>query len=61
MNDIQTIQPSLNRVNETGGEMKIEAEPAFALELQTELKELNAQWDHICQQVLCLLLCPSPL
>ncbi|XP_078246601.1 dystrophin isoform X8 [Pogona vitticeps] len=50
VNDIQTIQPSLNSVNETGEKMKIEAEPDFALELQTELKELNAQWDHICQQ-----------
>ncbi|KAJ7320669.1 hypothetical protein JRQ81_020180, partial [Phrynocephalus forsythii] len=50
VNDIQTIQPSLNSINEIGGKLKIEAEPEFALQLQTELKELNAQWDHICQQ-----------
>ncbi|XP_016848209.2 dystrophin isoform X5 [Anolis carolinensis] len=50
VNDIQTIQPSLNSVNEIGKKMKNEAEPEFASKLQTELKELNAQWDHICQQ-----------
>ncbi|XP_077783521.1 dystrophin isoform X8 [Podarcis muralis] len=50
VNDIQTIQPSLNSVNEIGKKMKNEAEPEFSLKIQTELKELNAQWDHICQQ-----------
>ncbi|XP_042314823.1 dystrophin isoform X12 [Sceloporus undulatus] len=50
VNDIQTIQPSLNSVNENGKKMKNEAEPEFASKLQSELKELNAQWDHICQQ-----------
>uniref|UniRef100_A0A8D0EDL3 Calponin-homology (CH) domain-containing protein n=1 Tax=Salvator merianae TaxID=96440 RepID=A0A8D0EDL3_SALMN len=51
VNDIQTIQPSLNSVNDIGKKMKNEAEPEFALKIQTELKDLNAQWDHICQQV----------
>lgn len=32
--------------------MKNEAEPEFASKMQTELKTLNTQWDHICQQVL---------
>nr|XP_034970279.1 dystrophin isoform X12 [Zootoca vivipara] len=50
VNDIQTIQPSLNSVNEIGKKMKNEAEPEFSLKIQAELKELNAQWDHICQQ-----------
>ncbi|XP_053242946.1 dystrophin isoform X9 [Podarcis raffonei] len=50
VNDIQTIQPSLNSVNEIGKKMKNEAEPEFSVKIQTELKELNAQWDHICQQ-----------
>uniref|UniRef100_A0A8D2Q6W5 Dystrophin n=1 Tax=Varanus komodoensis TaxID=61221 RepID=A0A8D2Q6W5_VARKO len=50
VNDIQTIQPSLNSVNETGKKMKIIAEPEFASRLQTKLKELNTQWDHICEQ-----------
>ncbi|XP_061483366.1 dystrophin isoform X4 [Rhineura floridana] len=50
LNDIQTIQPSLNSVNEIGKKMKNEAEPEFSSKIQAELKELNAQWDHICQQ-----------
>ncbi|XP_025055994.1 dystrophin isoform X4 [Alligator sinensis] len=50
VNDIQTIQPSLNGVNEVGKKMRNEAEPEFASRIQTELKELNAQWEHICQQ-----------
>ncbi|XP_021263836.1 dystrophin isoform X10 [Numida meleagris] len=50
VNDIQTIQPSLNSVNEIGKKMKSEAEPDFASRIETELKELNSQWEHICQQ-----------
>ncbi|NXM47158.1 DMD protein, partial [Gymnorhina tibicen] len=50
VNDIQTIQPSLNSVNEIGKKMKSEAEPEFASKIESELKDLNAQWDHICQQ-----------
>ncbi|XP_077199079.1 dystrophin isoform X11 [Paroedura picta] len=50
VNDIQTIQPSLNSVNEIGKKMKNEAEPEFASKMQTELKVLNTQWDHICQE-----------
>ncbi|XP_062455961.1 dystrophin isoform X3 [Rhea pennata] len=50
VNDIQTIQPSLNSVNEAGKKMKSEAEPEFASRIETELKELNLQWEHICQQ-----------
>uniref|UniRef100_A0A8V0XDT6 Dystrophin n=1 Tax=Gallus gallus TaxID=9031 RepID=A0A8V0XDT6_CHICK len=50
VNDIQTIQPSLNSVNEIGKKMKREAEPEFASRIATELKDLNAQWEHICQQ-----------
>ncbi|XP_012494158.1 PREDICTED: dystrophin [Propithecus coquereli] len=51
VNDIQTIQPSLNSVNEGGQKIKNEAEPEFASRLETELRELNIQWDHICRQV----------
>ncbi|XP_042637610.1 dystrophin-like [Orycteropus afer afer] len=51
VNDIQTIQPSLNSVNEGGQKIKKEAEPEFASRLETELRELNAQWDHVCRQV----------
>ncbi|KFQ12665.1 Dystrophin, partial [Leptosomus discolor] len=50
VNDIQTIQPSLNSVNEVGKKMKSEAEPEFASKIETELKDLNVQWEHICQQ-----------
>ncbi|XP_015739788.2 dystrophin isoform X15 [Coturnix japonica] len=50
VNDIQTIQPSLNSVNEIGKKMKREAEPEFASRIATELKDLNVQWEHICQQ-----------
>ncbi|XP_074076386.1 dystrophin isoform X6 [Macrotis lagotis] len=50
VNDIQTIHPSLISVNETGEKIKNEAEPQFASKVQSELKELNAQWEHICQQ-----------
>ncbi|KAM6095627.1 dystrophin isoform 10-T10 [Chlamydotis macqueenii] len=50
VNDIQTIQPSLNSVNEVGKKMKSEAEPEFASRIETELKELNVQWEDICQQ-----------
>uniref|UniRef100_A0A663MFC2 Dystrophin n=1 Tax=Athene cunicularia TaxID=194338 RepID=A0A663MFC2_ATHCN len=50
VNDIQTIQPSLNSVNEVGKKMKSEAEPEFASRIETELKDLNIQWEHICQQ-----------
>nr|XP_044619137.1 dystrophin [Equus asinus] len=51
VNDIQTIQPSLNSVNEGGQKIKNEAEPEFASRLETELRELNTQWDHMCRQV----------
>ncbi|XP_033616290.1 dystrophin isoform X2 [Fukomys damarensis] len=51
VNDIQTIQPSLNSVNEGGKKIRNEAEPEFASQLDTELKELNTQWDHMCRQV----------
>lgn len=51
VNDIQTIQPSLNSVNEGGQKIRSEAEPEFASRLETELRELNSQWEHVCQQV----------
>ncbi|XP_047620792.1 dystrophin isoform X2 [Phacochoerus africanus] len=51
VSDIQTIQPSLNSVNEGGQKIKKEAEPEFASRLETELRELNTQWDYICRQV----------
>ncbi|XP_065533284.1 dystrophin isoform X3 [Lathamus discolor] len=50
VNDIQTIQPSLNSVNEVGKKMKSAAEPEFASRIEKELKDLNVQWEHICQQ-----------
>nr|XP_042125530.1 dystrophin isoform X2 [Peromyscus maniculatus bairdii] len=51
VSDIQTIQPSLNSVNEGGQKIKSEAEQEFASRLETELRELNTQWDHMCRQV----------
>lgn len=51
VNDIHTIQPSVNGINEVGVALKKEAEPAFAVHLQKELDELNAQWENICKQV----------
>ncbi|XP_045850502.1 dystrophin isoform X9 [Meles meles] len=51
VNDIQTIQPSLNSVNEGAQKLKTEAEPEFASSLETELRELNTQWDYVCRQV----------
>uniref|UniRef100_A0A8C7L6K2 Dystrophin n=1 Tax=Oncorhynchus kisutch TaxID=8019 RepID=A0A8C7L6K2_ONCKI len=50
VNDIHTIQPSLNGINEVGVSLKTEAEPAFAIQLQKELDELNAMWEIICKQ-----------
>ncbi|XP_041114936.1 dystrophin isoform X1 [Polyodon spathula] len=50
VNDIHTIQPSLNGINNVGQTLKSEAEPAFASKLQEELTELNAQWENICKQ-----------
>ncbi|XP_043928331.1 dystrophin isoform X3 [Protopterus annectens] len=50
VNDIQTIQPSLNSINEVGHALKKQAEPSFALKLNGELKDLNAQWENICKQ-----------
>ncbi|XP_051782196.1 dystrophin isoform X2 [Erpetoichthys calabaricus] len=50
VNDIQTIQPSLNGINDVGQILKNEAEPAFSIKLQEELTELNAQWDSVCKQ-----------
>uniref|UniRef100_A0A670Z093 Dystrophin n=1 Tax=Pseudonaja textilis TaxID=8673 RepID=A0A670Z093_PSETE len=50
VNDIQTIQPNLNSVNEIGQKMNKEAEPEFSYKLQADLKALNAEWDSICQQ-----------
>ncbi|KAF3812963.1 hypothetical protein GH733_019305, partial [Mirounga leonina] len=51
VNDIQTIQPSLNSVSEGVQKLKTEAEPEFASRLETELRELNTQWDYVCRQV----------
>ena len=51
MNDIQTIQPSVNGINDVGQTLKSEAEPPFAAKLTKELDELNTQWENICKQV----------
>uniref|UniRef100_UPI00398ED900 dystrophin isoform X4 n=1 Tax=Pristiophorus japonicus TaxID=55135 RepID=UPI00398ED900 len=50
VNDIQTIQPSLNGINEVGETLKSQAEPTYVGKLQTELTELNACWENICKQ-----------
>ncbi|XP_013881860.1 dystrophin [Austrofundulus limnaeus] len=50
VNDIHTIQPSVNGINEVGLYLKKEAEPPFAIYIQKELDELNAQWEIICKQ-----------
>ncbi|XP_028837014.1 dystrophin isoform X3 [Denticeps clupeoides] len=50
VNDINTIQPSVNGINELGQALKREAEPPFAAKLQKQLAELNAQWENICKQ-----------
>ncbi|XP_041067968.1 dystrophin isoform X1 [Carcharodon carcharias] len=50
VNDIQTIQPSLNGINEVGETLKSQAEPTYVGKLQTELSELNACWENICKQ-----------
>ncbi|XP_034030182.1 dystrophin isoform X5 [Thalassophryne amazonica] len=50
VNDIHTIQPSVNGINEVGLYLKKEAEPPFAIYIQKELDELNAQWENICKQ-----------
>lgn len=51
VNDIHTIQPSVNGINEVGLYLKKEAEPPFAIHIQKELDELNAQWENVCKQV----------
>ncbi|XP_028281420.1 dystrophin isoform X2 [Parambassis ranga] len=50
VNDIHTIQPSVNGINEVGLYLKNEAEPPFAVYIQKELDELNAQWENVCKQ-----------
>ncbi|XP_038658195.1 dystrophin isoform X7 [Scyliorhinus canicula] len=50
VNDIQTIQPSLNGINEIGETLKSQAEPTYVGKLRTELYELNACWENICKQ-----------
>ncbi|XP_035983750.1 dystrophin isoform X13 [Fundulus heteroclitus] len=50
VNDIHTIQPSVNGINEVGLYLKKEAEPPFAIHIQKELDELNAQWENVCKQ-----------
>ncbi|KAM6893658.1 dystrophin [Xenentodon cancila] len=50
VNDIHTIQPSVNGINEVGLYLKGEAEPPFAIHIQKELDELNAQWEIVCKQ-----------
>ncbi|XP_069568938.1 dystrophin isoform X2 [Brachyistius frenatus] len=50
VNDIHTIQPSLNGINEVGLYLKKEAEPPYAVHIQKELDELNAQWENVCKQ-----------
>ncbi|XP_055363081.1 dystrophin isoform X4 [Betta splendens] len=50
VNDIHTIQPSVNGINEVGLYLKKEAEPPFAAHIQKELDELNRQWEHVCKQ-----------
>lgn len=51
MNDIHTIQPSVNGINEVGLYLKKESEPPFAVHIQKELDELNRQWENVCKQV----------
>lgn len=51
VNDIHTIQPSVNGINEVGQYLKKEAEPPFAIHIQKELDGLNAQWENVCKQV----------
>lgn len=51
MNDIHTIQPSVNGINEVGLYLKKEAEPPFAIYIQKLLDELNGQWEMVCKQV----------
>ncbi|MEE6470198.1 hypothetical protein FKM82_008890 [Ascaphus truei] len=50
VNDIQTIQPSLNSVNDVGQKLVSKAEPHYSTKLKDDLKNLNEQWDHICKQ-----------
>ncbi|KAM6893218.1 dystrophin isoform 3-T3 [Lycodopsis pacificus] len=50
VNDIHTIQPSVNGINEVGLYLKKEAEPPFAIYIQKELDELNGQWENVCKQ-----------
>ncbi|XP_059409657.1 dystrophin isoform X2 [Carassius carassius] len=50
VNDIHTVQPSLNGINEVGLALKREAEIPFAIKIQKMLDELNAQWELICKQ-----------
>ncbi|XP_072514120.1 dystrophin isoform X6 [Salminus brasiliensis] len=50
VNDIHTVQPSLNGINEVGQALKREAETPFAIKIQKMLDELNAQWELICKQ-----------
>uniref|UniRef100_A0AAV2LGC3 Dystrophin n=1 Tax=Knipowitschia caucasica TaxID=637954 RepID=A0AAV2LGC3_KNICA len=50
VNDIHTIQPSVNGINEVGLYLKKEAEPPFAIHIQKELDSLNAQWEMVCKQ-----------
>ncbi|XP_066517657.1 dystrophin isoform X2 [Hoplias malabaricus] len=50
VNDIHTVQPSLNGINEVGQTLKRDAEIPFGVKIQNMLDELNAQWELICKQ-----------
>nr|XP_046237962.1 dystrophin isoform X12 [Scatophagus argus] len=50
VNDIHTIQPSVNGINEVGLYLKKEAELPFAIYIQKLLDELNGQWENVCKQ-----------
>ncbi|XP_061641344.1 dystrophin isoform X5 [Phyllopteryx taeniolatus] len=50
VNDIHTIQPSVNGINKVGLQLKKEAELPFAIHIQKELDGLNAQWENVCKQ-----------
>lgn len=52
VNDIHTVQPSLNGINEVGQVLRKAAEPPFAVKIEKMLEELNSQWELICKQVI---------
>ncbi|GAB6025091.1 hypothetical protein CHUAL_010524 [Chamberlinius hualienensis] len=49
--DIKTLQPNVNNINETAKQLLEQSEESFAYKLNLELNDLNDKWQRILQEV----------